>query len=139
MTDNFLNHLNNGLEKILESSSLDEAKFTKNGLAKHYAKHVDHEDAPDDEKFENMEPYQYENRAEELSNAKAGKSDSDDDIVGFIATDGRINKYRRSTQELVVYSTDGTIISFYKANEGSYRRKVKRKFKEELPESASSK
>lgn len=46
MTDNFLNNLNNGLEKILESGSLDEAKFTKNGLAKHYAKHVDHEDAP---------------------------------------------------------------------------------------------
>lgn len=134
MTGNFLNSLNSGLEKILESGSLDEAKFTRNGLAKHYAKHVDHEDAPDDEKFENMEPYQYEKRAEELSNAKAGKSDSDDDIVGFIAKDGRINKYRKSTQELVAYSPDGTIISFYKADKDSYNRKVKNRFKEELPE-----
>lgn len=135
MYKNILNKINSGLENVLNEEKLEETKFTKNGLAKHYAKHVDHEMDPIEDRFENMEPYEYDNNADLLSQLPAGPSTSeDDDIVGFIAKDGTINKYRKSTQELVVYKPEGPTTTYYKASLASYNRKLKNQYLKELPE-----
>lgn len=135
MYKNVLNKINSGLENVLNEEKLEETKFTKNGLAKHYAKHVDHEMDPIEDRFENMEPYEYDTNADLLSQLPAGPSTSeDDDIVGFIAKDGTINKYKKSTQELVVYKPEGPTTTYYKASLASYNRKLKNQYLKELPE-----
>ena len=135
MYKNILDRINKGLEVKLDEEKLEETKFTKNGLAKHYAKHVDHEIDPIEDRFENMEPYEYDNRADILSQSSAGPSNSEnDDIVGFIAKDGTINKYKKSTQELVVYKPEGPTTTYYKASLASYNRKLRNQYLKELPE-----
>ena len=110
-------------------------KFSRNGLAVHYAKHVKQIDTtPEEEKFDNMAPYEYDQKAEDLINQLAGPSDSEDDVVGFQDSKGRYEKYKKSTNELVVYDPkNNQTISYYKATIDSYIRKLKRYFYDELP------
>ena len=115
-------------------------KFSRNGLATHYAKHVKQSySIPDEEKFDSMAPYEYEEKAESLMKEVAGLSTSEDDIVGFQDKDGRYEKYKKSTNELVVYDPkNNQTISYYKATIDSYVRKLKKYFYDELPENKYS-
>lgn len=115
-------------------------RFSRNGLATHYAKHVKQINTiPDEEKFDAMAPYEYDEKAEMLIKQDAGLSTSEDDVVGFQDKDGRYEKYKKSTNELVVYDPkNGQTISYYKATIDSYVRKMKKYFYDELPENKYS-
>ena len=107
--------------------------FDKNNLIKHFFEHCDSFNA-NDPKFPRMSMREYGRRALELMNSKVGLSTSDEPIIGFeIApkqgeknTKNRLVKIKKqwdfvdpnikgteNVGEVVIYSKDGYIVSYY--------------------------
>lgn len=121
---------------------LEETHFIKNqSFLNHFNKHVAKDYSTyflemEDELFEPTTPEQYDEYAHILSQEPVSTSDvdSDADVVGFVGTDNRIIKYRKSLSELVVYKAeknDAVTISYYKLKtspEHSRYRKIKNKY-----------
>ena len=109
-------------------------------LASHYQNHVKRDpnrsDAEDEKgRFTYMTPQKYQRLANQLASSPAGKSDSDEDIVGYIDDKGMYCKYWKSAKQFVVYVPDTTtIITFYKMNPSSYYNNLQLKYQDELPE-----
>lgn len=135
-----LNQLNEGLEKILKEDNLtklDEVLFNnKYELAKHFIKHVPL--TPEDtngSKFDHMTVEKYDEAADKLSESPAGPARSEEhDVVGFITRNGRYIKYKKSTQEFVVYTPRRGIISYYPLSYEDYLRNVDAQFMYEFRE-----
>lgn len=131
------------VENFSDNNRLNETHFVKNkSFYDHFDKHVaknysEYFLETEDELFEPMSPDQYDQYAHELSQEPIYTSDVDSghDVVGFISSDGRIIKYRKSLSEIVVYvakENDRTTISYYKLktddNHTRYRRLLSRWF-----------
>ena len=114
--------------KVVEDFSdtpLYETHFQKNdAFYVHFDKHVaknysQYFREKEDELFEPMSPKQYDGYAHKLTQEPIYTSnvDSDDDVVGFVSSNDRIIKYRKSLSEVVVYvakENDKATISYYK-------------------------
>jgi len=142
------------ISKILrEELALDEAYFSGNNLERHYDKHVlkpDEEFDPGDPKFPYMTLEEYKKRAEDLSKAAAGsyrknKGNYKNKVFGWAikndrSSDLRYIKIRQNSPlvpgypELVIYSEDGTIISFMLLRGLGRIYRYKSDFVSELPE-----
>lgn len=130
--------------------------FDKNNLIKHFFEHCDSFNA-NDPKFPRMSIREYARRATELANSKAGLSTSDNIIIGFeIAprqgeknTKNRLVKIKRQWDfvdpnikgtedigEVVIYSKDGYIVSYY-ASKPNRIKTLLSQFVKELDENTS--
>lgn len=138
--------------KLSEEFLLEVTFENRFNLERHYADHVlrpNERFNPENPKFSYMSIEEYARRAEELSNADAGKSDSRENIVGFITERNgieRIIKYkkyssRRGFGEEVIYVDDEEkgheIITYMMTRPGKLYRERKN-FKRELPENVTN-
>ena len=109
-------------------------------LASHYQNHVKRDPNREDAQNENgrftyMTPQKYQRLANQLASSLAGKSDSDEDIVGYIDDKGMYCKYWKSAKQFVAYVPNtSTIITFYKMNIASYYNNLQFRYQDELPE-----
>ena len=105
---------------------LDETHFDRNStFYRHYSEHVAKNYSEffretDDELFEPMTEDQYDQFADELTKEPVTTSDyrTSDNVVGFMSKSGRIIKYRKSLDEIVVYvcnKNDAKTVTYYKA------------------------
>lgn len=111
---------------------IDETRFSERNLNIHHDRHTSKTWSQyfrdvDDELLEPMSKKEYDDSADELSKQPVYSSDlnSKYDVVGFVGTRGRIIKYRKSTNELVVYVADlndAATITYYKTG-NNYRYK----------------
>ena len=77
-----------------------------------------------------------------LAKSKAGKSDSDDIIVGYVQKDGRFVKYNKNTNDFLVYTIHGNYIktrTLHKKTLDEYNKIKNRDFFNELPENRDEK
>lgn len=129
--------INEGLERILNNTFLDEVLFTdRNNLVKHYIKHIPL--TPEElrgSKFERMTVDEYEEAADKLSETPAGPARSEThDVVGFISKNRRYIKYKKSTKEYIIYTPNVGVISYYPLEYESYLRQVDTQFMYEFRE-----
>lgn len=139
--------MSNIKEALEELNKLEETKFQNKmqGMNHHY-KHtaMNWEEYVNDEGDELLEPMSYEeydSYADELSKIPVNTSNinSKDDVVGFVTTDDRIIKARKSLRDIVVYKcrlNDQTTLSYYQAKDvkDRYKRLLKYYKREITPE-----
>lgn len=126
---------------------LDETHFDKNSnFYRHYNDHVakdynEYFTETSDELFEPMTSDEYDNYADTLSKEVVNTSDyrASDDVVGFMSKSGRIIKYRKSLDEIVIYvckEGNSKTITYYKAKSypkhHRYRELLSRDYLREL-------
>lgn len=95
----------------MKIKSLNETRFKRIvSFVQHYMKHVanswsEYFFETNDEHFEPMSQDEYDDAADKLSKRRVRTSnvDSPDMCVGFVASNGRIVKYGKSLDEIVIY------------------------------------
>ena len=137
----------------LTEQCLEEATFSgKNHLQTHYDRHVLKQNEKfdyNDPKFPYMTIDEYAKRAEDLSNTKAGASDSDESVIGYVSNNDnwrfpRLIKIKRKSElnaemsEVVIYVDDevagNQIMSYMLIRPDKALRRMKRDKINELPE-----
>lgn len=123
---------------ILETLPLVETHFQDRSdhFYNHYREHVannydEYFRETTDEIFEPMTEDEYDNYAHELSQQPVYSSDYNDnhDVIGFVTTDGRILKFRKSLSDIVIYRADRWrqyTITYYKVNNNNQRNRYER-------------
>ena len=129
-----------------EADELSETFLKGKNLDNHYEKHVakswvDYIDDETDELFDPTSKEEYNTLGDALTKQKVRTSDtnSPDRFVGYVTKDGKIVKYDKETNELVVYVAkygDQATISYYKTKSGpehkSYNKKKERDYGREI-------
>ena len=116
--------------KVIHEDYITEVFFTnKKNLDLHYLKHVISDD-DEDMKMVYMSKEEYNNLADTLSNAQAYPINVfDANIIGYVSETGRILKYDKETNLLVVYVDDDIlgheVISLYRQPIHKFYRKLK--------------
>ena len=112
----------------MKIKSLNETRFKRNdSFVQHYLKHVanswsEYFFETTDEHFEPMSQDEYDDAADKLSKRRVRTSnvDSPDMYVGFVASNGRIVKYGKSLDEIVIYVSKSPVnsntVTYYKLN-----------------------
>lgn len=109
---------------LVEEFDLEEVYFTHDNLMKHHYRHII-SDEDGEWKMEYMSPEEYNQLADDLSSAEAGKlNDRTARIIGYITPDGRIVKHDRETNLTVAYVDDDLhgheAITLYKQPTGKF-------------------
>lgn len=126
------------VEKILNE------KFDYDSLLRHL-KHVDEyaNDFRCEKEVENLKKAienfgnKYNHIADALANSFAGKSNSNNKVVGYIQDDGMAVKYDRENLDFVVYNPRSSVMktkSLHKKTYNQYMNTLQRRYAGELPE-----
>ena len=112
--------------KLVEE--LDEVFFTDKNLKIHYDRHIV-SDMDGTLKLPDMTPDEYNNLADELSSAEAGRiNNKESRIIGYVAANGKTVKYDRLTNCVVAYVDDDIkgheAVSFYKQPINKFFKKL---------------